>query len=32
MTSTPKKLKPSFGSFENSECESSDVDEEEGGN
>lgn len=32
MTSTPKKLKPSFGSFENSECESSDVDEVEGGN
>lgn len=32
MTSTPKKLKPSFGSFENIECESSDVDEVEGGN
>lgn len=32
MTSTPKKLKPSFGSFENSECEWSDVDELEGGN
>ncbi|CAI6364043.1 unnamed protein product [Macrosiphum euphorbiae] len=35
MTSTPKKLKPSFRSFENSECKSSDVDYDddvEGGN
>ncbi|CAI6351328.1 unnamed protein product [Macrosiphum euphorbiae] len=35
MTSTPKKLKPSFRSFENSECKSSDVDDDddvEGGN
>lgn len=35
MTSTPKKLKPSFRSFENSECKSSDDDDDddvEGGN
>jgi len=32
MTSTPKKLKPSFKSFENSECESSEVDDLECGN
>lgn len=32
MTSTPKNLMSSFGSFENSECELSDVDEIEGGN